>query len=84
MVMRSTELRDHVGKRVTLVGTAGENDAGDATLALRDGDVILPAYGWPENFVGQSVMVLGTVAKPQAAGGHYRLGDVELAERWSR
>jgi hypothetical protein len=91
MITRVSELRGMIGKRVTLVGTAREDVAGGAALALRDGTVQLPAYDWPAGSADRAVTLIGTVIDQVTVrrqdGGRsrvYRVGDVELVERWSR
>jgi hypothetical protein len=96
-VTRVAELKDNVGKQVTLVGTARyANSADDSRLQLRGGAVDLPAYRWPEGYVNHPVSVTGTVIDAQAAGGNvsgptqanpggaFRIGEVQDVQRWSR
>jgi hypothetical protein len=96
-VTRVAELKDNVGKQVTLVGTARYgNSPEDSRLQLRGGAVDLPAYRWPEGYVNHPVSVTGTVVDAQAAGGNvsggtqanpggaFRVGEVKDVQRWSR
>ena len=96
-VTRVAELKDSVGKQVTLVGTARYgNSAEDSRLQLRGGAVDLPAYRWPEGYVNHPVSVTGTVVDAQTAGGNvsggtqanpgkaFRIGEVQDVQRWSR
>jgi hypothetical protein len=96
-VTRVAELKDNIGKQVTLVGTARYgNSAEDARIQLRGGAVDLPAYRWPEGYVNHPVSVTGTVIDAKAADGNvsggtqanpgraYRIGEVQDAQRWSR
>lgn len=96
-VTRVSELKDNLGKRVTLVGTARyANSAEDSRLQLRGGAVELPAYRWPDGYVNHPVSVTGTVVDAQAAGVNvsggtqanpgsaFRIGEVQDVQRWSR
>src|SRR4051794_27442781 len=61
-VTRLAELKQYVGKEVTLVGTARYgNAAEDSRLDLRGGSVDLPAYRWPDGYVNHPVSVTATV-----------------------
>jgi hypothetical protein len=96
-VTKASELKQNVGKQVTLVGTARYgNSAEDSMLQLRGGAVDLPAYRWPEGYVNHPVSVTATVIDSQQVGGasgpapqgytgrQYRAGDIKDVERWSR
>ena len=86
MVTKMTELRRVAGKQVTLVGTARRSTAGDSAVELRGGTVELPAYTLAEDLVDKPVMVTGTLIPETDGGGPriYRLGEVEVANRWSK
>jgi hypothetical protein len=96
-VTRASELKDNLGKEVTLVGTARNgNSPDDSRLQLRGGAVDLPSYRWPEGYVNHPVTVTGTIVDAQAVGasgsggttanpaGAFRVGDVKDVQRWSR
>jgi hypothetical protein len=84
MITRVAELRKSAGRAVMLVGTARRGDAttSGASIELRGGSVELPDYTWPDGYVGQTVMVSGTLLRDDKQV--YRLGEIESASRWSR
>jgi hypothetical protein len=90
LIDRVADLHGVVGKTATLVGTAGPGGPEGVTLAMRGGSVELPAYQWPAGFVGQTVLVTGTVIDSHVVGDPkhgmrvYRLGEIEDAHRSSR
>jgi hypothetical protein len=96
-VTRVAELKENVGKQVTLVGTARYgNSAEDSRLQLRGGAVDLPAYRWPEGYVNHPVSVTATIIDATTVGGNvsggtqanpgraFRIGEVQDVQRWSR
>lgn len=88
IVTRFPELHEHVGRTVTLVGTARGNGADDAAIDLRGGSVEIPTYAWPPGYVGQPVQISGTLfenpAPAKGAQRVYRLGEIQTASKWSR
>jgi hypothetical protein len=78
MVTRTSEIRRFVGKDVTLVGTARAGDLEGAYIELMGGNVKLPAFTWPEGYVGSRVTVSGTVIDVD------RVGEIESTSKWSR
>ena len=51
----------------------------------------MPGFQWPANSVGRPVAVTGRLLKPRIVRGDAgrevridRIGEVEIAERWSR
>ena len=80
LLTRARDLRHFVNKQVTLIGTAR-----DGAIDLRGGTIEVPAYDWPEGYVGQRVSVTGTVFEQRDGTVRtYRLGEVETSSRWSR
>ena len=86
MAARMSDLRSAVGKDVTLVGTAREGDSEGSAIELMGGAVELPAYTWPDGYVGQRVTVSGSLIGSETASGKrvYRLGEIQSVSRWSR
>ena len=88
MVGRVSDLRSLVGKEVALVGTARAGGADGASIELMGGMVELPAYAWPEDYIGHRVTVSGIVVdwNAESEGGKrvYRLGEIQTVSRWSR
>src|SRR5687767_5533684 len=85
IVTRYAELHGHVGRQVTLVGTARATGAQpDAvTLDLRGGTVVIPAYTWPAEYVDQPVTISGTLFE-RGSRNAYQLGEIGEAAKWSR